>query len=115
MSMEDLIDCIYTLECARIRRNVVAHEVTADDLRVAIKYARDPIEEEMMRWSVHHYWGVTPQAYHVLPDITKQQLLKKRMCNSKYPSRLQWWGADDINSVRRADGVAASPSQTRHD
>ncbi|KAA8911927.1 hypothetical protein FN846DRAFT_887517 [Sphaerosporella brunnea] len=89
MSITDLQDRIQKLDHSRLHRNVVAHEVTVDDIRVAIKYARDPIEEEIMRWSFDHYWGVTPDAYDVLPDVSKRQLLKKRMRNSKYRSRLQ--------------------------
>ncbi|KAA8902286.1 hypothetical protein FN846DRAFT_891521 [Sphaerosporella brunnea] len=115
MSITDLHDRIQKLDHSRIRRNVVAHEVTADDIRVAIKYARDPIEESMMRWSFENYWGVTPEAYDVLEDAVKQQLLHQRMCNCEYRSRLQWWGANDGDSVRRADGVPASHSQTGHD
>jgi hypothetical protein len=83
-AQKDLRDRIQRLDHSRIRRNVVAHEGTPDDIRVAIKYARDPIEEEMMRWSFRHYWGVTPEAYDVLAEVAKQQLLKKLMCNSKY-------------------------------
>ncbi|KAA8893790.1 hypothetical protein FN846DRAFT_1003499, partial [Sphaerosporella brunnea] len=59
--------------------SISAHEVTADDIRVAIKYARDPIEEDMMRWSFHHYWGVTPEAYDVFADAAKQKLLQNRI------------------------------------
>ncbi|KAA8895235.1 hypothetical protein FN846DRAFT_997406 [Sphaerosporella brunnea] len=81
MSLTDLQDRVRKLDHSRLHRNVVAHEVTVDDIRVAIKYARDPIEEEIMRWSFHDYWGVIPDAYDVLPDVAKLQLLKKRMRN----------------------------------
>ncbi|KAA8897377.1 hypothetical protein FN846DRAFT_910401 [Sphaerosporella brunnea] len=81
MSEQDLRDRVQKLDLSRIHRNVVAHEVTPEDIRVAIKYARDGIEEELMRWSFGHFWGVTPEAYDVLGDVPKQQLLKKRMCN----------------------------------
>ncbi|KAA8912561.1 hypothetical protein FN846DRAFT_903415 [Sphaerosporella brunnea] len=32
----------------------------------------------MIGWSFHHYWGVAPEAYDVLADAAKQQLLKNR-------------------------------------
>ncbi|KAA8913967.1 hypothetical protein FN846DRAFT_902400 [Sphaerosporella brunnea] len=83
MSIKDLRDRIHKPDSARIRRNVVAHEVTANDIPVAIKYARDPLQESMMGWSFHAYWGVTPETYDVLADGAKQRLLQKSMRNMR--------------------------------